>query len=354
MAQQPAHDLAGPGLGHVVGPDDPLGPGELADPLGHVLTQRILEHGLGGHAGAQRDVGHDRLAGELVTDRDDRGFGHRRGRDKRRLDLGGGQPVARDVDDVVDPPGDPEVAVLVPAGAVAHEVDTRAEPGEVGRYEPVGIGVEGAEHAGPRLGQHQYAAALFDLAARVVEQGRGHSGQRTGDRAWLSGRQAGQRRDHDATGLGLPPGVDNRAALGADDRVVPQPGLGVDRLADGAEQSQAGQVMLGGGLGAPLHAGADRGGGGVEDGDAVPLDDVPPDVLVRIVGRAFEHHRRAAVGHRAVYDIRVAGDPADVGGAPEDVTLRVQVEHHGGGAGDTGQVPAGGVHYALRLGRGAG
>ena len=34
VAQQPAHDLARAGLGQVVGPDDPLRAGELADPLG--------------------------------------------------------------------------------------------------------------------------------------------------------------------------------------------------------------------------------------------------------------------------------------------------------------------------------
>src|SRR5919205_517880 len=38
VAQEAAHDLARAGLGQVVGPDDPLGPGELADPLGDVLA----------------------------------------------------------------------------------------------------------------------------------------------------------------------------------------------------------------------------------------------------------------------------------------------------------------------------
>ena len=51
--------------------------------------------------------------------------------------------------------------------------------------------------------------------------------------------------------------------------VVPDPGLGVDRLADAAEQAQGGQVVPVGMLGAPLHEGADGGGRGVEDGDAV-------------------------------------------------------------------------------------
>src|SRR6202012_45849 len=96
------------------------------------------------------------------------------------------------------------------------------------------------------------------------------------------------------------------------------------------------------------------GRGGVEDGYAVPLDDFPPDVLARVIGCAFEHYRRAAVDHRAIHDVGVAGDPADIGRAPEDVTSGVQVEHHGSRGGDTGQVPAGGVHDALWLGRGAG
>jgi hypothetical protein len=55
---------------------------------------------------------------------------------------------------------------------------------------------------------------------------------------------AGQRGDHDGAGLGLPPGVDDRAAVAADVLAVPHPRLGVDRLADRAEDPQRGQVEL--------------------------------------------------------------------------------------------------------------
>src|SRR4051812_35991169 len=41
VAQEPAHDLPGSGLGQVVGPDDPVGPGELADPLGALLPDLL-------------------------------------------------------------------------------------------------------------------------------------------------------------------------------------------------------------------------------------------------------------------------------------------------------------------------
>src|SRR6202023_3167741 len=94
---------------------------------------------------------------------------------------------------------------------------------------------------------------------------------------------AGQRRDHDRAGLGLPPGVDDRAATLADDLVVPEPGLGIDRLADRAQQAKRGEIVPVGPLGSPLDAGADRCWGAVEGGDAVALDELPPDALVRVV-----------------------------------------------------------------------
>src|SRR5436190_2169149 len=70
---------------------------------------------------------------------------------------------------------------------------------------------------------------------------------------------------------------------------------------------------------------ADRGRRGVEDRDLVPLDDVPEAILFRPVGRPFVDHHRRSGGERTVDDVRVAGDPSDVGGAPVDVVL-LQVE----------------------------
>ena len=122
-------------------------------------------------------------------------------------------------------------------------------------------------------------------------------------------------------GLGLPPGVHNRAAFLADDFVIPHPGFGVDRLADGAEQAQGTEIVFGGPLRAPFHEGADGGRGGVEDGDAVFGDDAPEAVRLGEIGGALVHEAGGAVGQRAIDDVAVAGDPADVGGAPIDVLV---------------------------------
>ena len=139
-------------------------------------------------------------------------------------------------------------------------------------------------------------------------------------------RRAGQRRDQDAAGLGLPPGVDDRAAAVADDAVIPFPRLRIDRLADRAEQPQRGAARLLHRLLARAHQRADRGRRGVEDVDLVLVDDFPEPAQRRVVREALEHQRRRAVGERPVDDVAVAGHPADVGGAPVDVAV-VIVEH---------------------------
>ena len=76
----------------------------------------------------------------------------------------------------------------------------------------------------------------------------------------------------------------------------------------------------------PLHVRADRSRGGVQDRHAVALDDVPPAILVREVGRPLVDDRGGAVTERPVDDVRVPGDPADVGRAPVNVSLGLQVE----------------------------
>ena len=188
----------------------------------------------------------------------------------------------------------------------------------------------------------------FQHLAVGIDDLRHHAEERLRRRARLQLGRAGQRRDQDAAGLGLPPGIDDRAAVVADHAVIPLPGFRIDRLADRAEQAQRLARGLLHRLVAALHQRADRGRRGVEDVDLVLVDDVPEPRIVGVVRHALEHQRGRAVGERAVEDVAVAGDPADVGGAPVDVAV-VIVEHvlmrHRG----EHQIAAGGVQHALGL-----
>ena len=76
----------------------------------------------------------------------------------------------------------------------------------------------------------------LDQVAVVVDQRRLHAEEGERRRAGLELGRAGQRRDENAAGLGLPPRIDDRAAPVTDHVVIPLPGFGVDRLAHAAEK----------------------------------------------------------------------------------------------------------------------
>src|SRR6185369_3217848 len=102
-----------------------------------------------------------------------------------------------------------------------------------------------AQHVRPWLADHELAACIRrHLSTFTVYNLRHHAEKRQRARTWLCRDGPWQRRDHDAARLRLPPGVDDRTALPADDFVIPNPGFGIDRLTDSAEQTQRTQVML--------------------------------------------------------------------------------------------------------------
>ena len=133
---------------------------------------------------------------------------------------------------------------------------------------------------------------------------------------------------------------------------IPDPGFGVDRLADAAEHAQRAEVVLLRVLRSPLHVRADRGRRRVEDVGLVALDDLPPAVLVGKVRGALVNDPRRRVGERSEDDVAVPGDPPDIGGAPVN-RFRFDVEDVVVGGRDADQVAGGRVDDAFRLSGGA-
>ena len=130
--------------------------------------------------------------------------------------------------------------------------------------------------------------------------------------------------------------------------LVPQPRLGVDRLADAAEQAQRREVVLRGQRLTLLHERPDRGRRHVQHRDLVVLDDLPPALPGRGVGRALVQDAGRRVRERSVDDVRVARDPADVSRAPVDV-VGLDVEDHLVAVAGAQEIARGRVHDALGL-----
>jgi hypothetical protein len=197
------------------------------------------------------------------------------------------------------------------------------------------------------------AGVARDLAALLVDNPRQHAEERAGGGAGLGRRDPGERGDHDGARFRLPPGVDDRAFLFADQGVIPHPGLGVDGLADGTEQAERIEAVAKDVIVAPAHEGADGGGGRVEDGQPVAVDHLPEAIGLRAGWGALVEEDGRAVREQAVDDVAVAGDPADVGRAEIAVGL-LEVEDVVRAELRPEQVARGGVQHALGFAGGAG
>src|SRR5439155_2985370 len=157
---------------------------------------------------------------------------------QRALDLGGAEAMAGDVNDIIDPAGDPIEAVSVAARSVTGEIEP-LEGREIGFDEAFVVAIDGSHHTGPGARETEIAfGGAVETLAFAIDDDRLASEERPRRRSRLQRRRARDRGDQDPAGLGLPPGADDRAALLADMVVVPQPGFRIDRLADRAEQTQ--------------------------------------------------------------------------------------------------------------------
>ena len=129
-----------------------IGPISVRTQLRSSVLQRV-GRGLALHEG---DVAVDALALQRVRVADHRRLGDLLVRDEGGLHLGRAHAVAGDVDHVVDPAGDPVVAVGVAPAAVAGEVGALVLA-EVGLGEAGVVAPDGAHLAGPAVADREDA-----------------------------------------------------------------------------------------------------------------------------------------------------------------------------------------------------
>ena len=187
-----------------------------------------------------------------------------------------------------------------------------------------------------------------------IDDGRIDAKERKRRAAGLGWSRARQRRDHDRAGLCLPPGIDDRTTSAADRFVIPHPCFRIDRLADCAEQAQRREIVLRHPLIAPANESADRRRRSIKNVDPIFLDDSPEPIRLGPVRRAFVHDDGRAIRERAINDVAVSGDPADIGRAPINIFI-ADIEDVFGGRINAHQITAGGVQNSFRFsGRSAG
>src|SRR5205823_3809930 len=129
---------------------------------------------------------------------------------------------------------------------IAGQIELSAELiGEIRLAVAIRIAPDRPNHRRPwPFDDEDAAMTVRDFMARFIDDRRHDSGKLHRARAGYRGRYARQRRDQMPAGFRLPPGIDDRAAATTDIGVVPHPRFRIDRLADGAEQTEARKIVI--------------------------------------------------------------------------------------------------------------
>src|SRR5512143_674292 len=200
LPEDPAHDLAAARLGEsgselelVRGRDRPDDRADVAGEDLLELVRRLL-------AVLQGHIDVDALALDVVRVADHGRFRDRLVADQRGLDLGSAEPVAADVDDVIDAAHEPVVAVLVDARPVPRKVPAR-EPAEIDFLDALvlRVSIGAPEHAGPGLVDAEVAALVYARGRTVLFYHLWHD-PREGlrRRTWFGRNGSGKPGDQDA------------------------------------------------------------------------------------------------------------------------------------------------------------
>lgn len=306
--------------------------------------------GLEVELGLHGDESVDGLSGEIISSSDDGSLGDSSVNDQRRLDLSGRKSVTRDVDDIIDSSLDPDVSVLVSSSTVSREVESGVGL-EVGLDESGVILVDGSGDTRPGLGDDENSLDVVSdelSSGGRVEDLDLNSGEGEGSGSGLGWDRSGKRSDDDGSSLGLPVGVDDGALSSSDVVVVPVPGLGVDGLSDGSDDSQTLEGVI---LDEVLTKSSKETNGSrssVEMSDLVLVNGVPVSRSGRVDGSGLEDGGGDSVEKRTVDDVGVTSDPSDVGHAGELVS-RVDVEDVLDRESSSEQVTSSGVDDSLGL-----
>src|SRR5579884_1289693 len=323
LAEDPPHDLAGSGFWKCRREMDLLRRRKRTNVAANLCIEFLAELVASFLTRVQSDECVDRLSLDVVRVGDHGRLRDLGMRNQGAFDFGCPDAVPGDIDYIVNAPRYPIIAILVSPAAVASKVKARVGL-EVGVEETAMI-VPDRAHLPRPGGLDAKIAARWPVEHVMlgIDEKWFYPRKRLGRASRLHFGCTGERRNENAARLRLPPGVHHGAATLADNPPVPFPRLGIDRLADGSKQADRGAVMALHGLVAFAHQRTNCGRRRVEDRDTEAMRRFPETAGVGVIRYTVEHHARRAHRKRAIDDVAVPGDPADIGGAPEDIVATI-------------------------------
>jgi hypothetical protein len=141
-----------------------------------------------GMAFAEGDESHHALTFDLIGTPHDCRFGYRRMSNQGAFDFGRSESVTGDIQHIIDTTDDPEIAVFVPAGAVAREVGS-FDFAPILFFVARLVSVDCPEHGWPRLADNKLSAfPVRHFLAVVVNDCRINAKERKRGRAWFEWR----------------------------------------------------------------------------------------------------------------------------------------------------------------------
>ena len=186
------------------------------------------------------------------------------------------------------------------------------------------VTIDGARLPRPTATNRQISLSrALQHIAIIIQQLRLDAKKRFAGTARPHGMGVGQGGYHHAAGFCLPPCIYDGHIFFANNTVIPTPCLWINRLTHRAQQADGGQVMLFNRCVTLPHQGADCGWRGVKDIDLMPFAHIPKTTEIRIVGNTLKHKLSRAVEQRAINDIAMPCDPANIGRAPEYLSILI-------------------------------
>src|SRR5215469_2162779 len=242
-------------------------------------------------------------------------------RDEGALDFSGANAMAGHIEDVVGAAQHGDVTVFIFDRDISRHITA-------GNLLPValvagGIAPDRAQHVGEGAFEDEPPADSRRVWMALVVDDIGFAAG-NGDPGFARAHGHGGRvADGGAAEFGLPPIVDDVSplAIACEMGLRPAPGFGIQGLPGTRDYFEAGEVVLRRILISVSHEHAQGRGRSEHLGHTVALDDLPGGAGVREIDGAFAKQSSGAGAERRINDIGVADDPADVGGAPEDVAL---------------------------------